>query len=575
MHIISRPQEELFKTERKVLNDLRTVLVRLGAKQEDYEALEQSIQQLDELFLLVVVGEFNSGKSAIINALLGNRLLKEGVTPTTTQIHILRYGETEEHRIIDEHQCVLTAPLEFLAEISIVDTPGTNAIIRQHETITSKFVPRSDLVLFVTSADRPFTESERVFLGHIRDWGKKVIVLINKIDILQNENDLTQVEAFIKDNALKLLGIAPEVFPVSARAGLRAKQGEPALWKESGFEPLERHIHDTLDEQGRLRLKLLNPLGVATHLAERSLGVMTARLQFLQTDLDMLSDVETQLAVFKEDLKHDFNFRMADIEKTLLEMEQRGQDFFDETFRLARVIDLFSKNRVQQEFERKVVADAPQIIERKVNDLIDWLVDANLRQWQAVTEHLAKRHREHQGRIVGDLGAGSFRYDRERLMDSLAREARRIVDTYDKTTEARAIAEGAQATVAASAAMEAGALGLGTMVTALASTAAADVTGILMAGLLAAIGIVIIPARRRQGKTKIRDRITALRAQLIQSLGSRFSQEIDRSLQHINETIGPYTRFVRGEREKLQEIQFTLNNMKGELEHLKAKVEEL
>jgi chromosome segregation ATPase len=101
------------------------------------------------------------------------------------------------------------------------------------------------------------------------------------------------------------------------------------------------------------------------------------------------------------------------------------------------------------------------------------------------------------------------------------------------------------------------------------------VTGILMAGLLAAIGIVIIPARRRQGKTKIRDRITALRAQLIQSLGSRFSQEIDRSLQHINETIAPYTRFVRGEREKLKEIQSTLNNMKGELERLKSKVEAL
>jgi small GTP-binding protein len=575
MHILSSPQEELFKAERKVLNDLRMVLLRLGTTQEDHEALDQSIQQLDEIFLLVVVGEFNSGKSAIINALLGHKLLKEGVTPTTTEIHILRYGVTEERRITDEHQCVLTSPLDFLAEISIVDTPGTNAIIRQHETITSKFVPRSDLVLFVTSADRPFTESERVFLGHIRDWGKKVIILINKIDILQNGNDLTQVEAFIKDNALKLLGITPEIFPVSARAGLRAKQGEPALWKESGFESLERHIHNILDEQGRLQLKLLNPLGVGTHVVERYLDVITARWQFLQTDLDMLTDVETQLATFKEDMKHDFNFRMSDIEKTLLEMEQRGQDFFDETFRLARVIDLFSKSRVQQEFERKVVGDAPQSIERKVNELIGWMVDANLRQWQAVTEHLAKRHREHQGRIVGDLGTGSFRYDRERLIDSLAREARRIVDTYDKTKEARAIADGAQATVAASAAVEAGALGLGTIVTALASTAAADVTGVLMAGLLAALGLVIIPARRRQGKTKIRDRIMALRAQLIQSLDSRFSQEIDRSLQHINETIAPYTRFVRGEREKLQETQMSLRNIKGEIDGLKAKVEAL
>ncbi len=575
MHILNSLQEKLLKVERKVLNDLRIALLQIGTTQEDHEALDQSIQQLDELFLLVVVGEFNSGKSAIINALLGQRLLEEGVTPTTTQIYLLRYGETEERNLINEHQCVLTFPVEFLSEISIVDTPGTNAIIRQHETITSKFVPSSDLVLFVTSADRPFTESERVFLGHIRDWGKKVIILINKIDILQNAGELNQVEAFIRDNALKLLGIIPEVFPVSARTGLRAKQGEPALWKESGFESLEKYIHDTLDERGRLRLKFLSPLGVGTHLLNRYLDVITSRRNLLQTDLNMVADVETQLGTFKEDMKHDFNFRMADIEKTLFEMEQRGQDFFDATFRLARVFDLFSKSWVQQEFEKKVVADVPQSIERKVNELIDWLVDANLRQWQAVTEHLANRRSEHQKRIVGDQGAGSFRYDREQLMDSLAREARRIVDTYDKSKEARAIAEGAQATVAASAAVEAGALGLGTIVTALASTVAADVTGVLMAGLVAALGLVIIPTRRRQGKTKIRDRITALRAQLIQSLGTRFSQEIDRSLQHINDTIAPYTRFVRGEREKLQETELKLKGLKGELERLKTEVEGL
>ena len=575
MHILTGPQENLLKTERKLLNDLRKALLQFGTTHEDHEALDQSIQQLDELFLLVVVGEFNSGKSAIINALLGQKLLKEGVTPTTTQIHILRYGKTQECTPNDEHQYVLTFPVEFLSEISIVDTPGTNAIIRQHETITSQFVPRSDLVLFVTSADRPFTESERVFLEHIREWGKKVIILINKMDILENKGDRTEVEAFIRENAPRLLGTSPEVFLVSARAALRAKQGEPALWQESGFEPLERHIHETLDERGRLRLKLLNPLGVGTYLVDRYVDVITSRRTFLQTDLDMLVDVETQLALFKGDMDHDFNFRMADIEKPLFEMEQRGQDFFDETFRLARVFDLFSKSRVQQEFERKVVADVPQRIERKVSELIDWLVDADLRQWQAVMDHLADRRREHRGRIVGDLGASTFRYDRERLMDALAREARRIVDTYDKSREAKTIAEGAQATVAASAAVEVGALGLGAVVTAVATTVAADVTGVLMAGLVAALGLVIIPARRRQGKTKMRDKIAALRAQLIQSLRTQFSKEIDHSLQKINEAIAPYTRFVRGEREKLQKTQSGLGSLKNELEALKMKVERL
>ena len=145
-------------------------------------------------------------------------------------------------------------------------------------------------------------------------------------------------------------------------------------------------------------------------------------------------------------------------------------------------------------------------------------------------EHLADRRRQHQDRIVGDLGVGTFRYDRERLVEALARESRRIVDTYDKNREAGMIAEGARNTVAASAAVEAGALGLGAVVTAVATTVAVDITGVLMAGVVAALGLVIIPAKRRQGKTKLREKIAALRAQLVQSLASQFGREIDRSL---------------------------------------------
>ena len=100
-----------------------------------------------------------------------------------------------------------------------MDTPGTNAIIREHEVITSKFVPRSDLVLFITSADRPFTESERSFLEKIRDWGKKVVIVLNKIDLFQNEEDLQQVERFIAENALALIGMTPEIYPISSAPG--------------------------------------------------------------------------------------------------------------------------------------------------------------------------------------------------------------------------------------------------------------------------------------------------------------------------------------------------------------------
>jgi small GTP-binding protein len=575
LRILDERQERLLTEERTLLNELRLSLARFDASTEDIDTLGDAIAQLDEIFLLVVVGEFNAGKSAFINALLGKPLLKEGVTPTTTQINILKYGEHTERQVVDERMHVLTLPAPILEQISIVDTPGTNAIIREHELITNEFVPRSDLVLFITSADRPFTESERAFLSRIRDWGKKIVFIINKIDIIHSENERVQVERYVTENARLLLGTTPEIFPISARFALKAKNGEPALWEQSGFQNLENFIHETLDEASRLRYKLLNPLGVGFHLVERYLGVTSNRLDLLKDDFQMLADIETQLGLYKEDMHRDFNFRMADIEKILFEMDQRGQDYFDETFRLARVFDLLSKDRIRREFEQRVVADAPERIERKVNELIDWLVDVDLRQWQAVNEHLADRRRAYQERIIGETGIGSFHYDRERLMEGIGREARRVVDSYDKDKEAREIAEGAQAAVAASAALGVGAIGLGTLVTMVATTVAVDVTGILMASLIAALGFFIIPARRKKAKDEMREKVTEMRERLGSSLRQQFEREMERSLQRIQEAISPYTRFVRGEREKLSQARQELEGFRKQLEGIKVRIEGL
>jgi len=574
MGVLTKEQESLLKEERGLMNDLRTALVKFEAEPEDGATLRDSIQQLDELFLLVVVGEFNSGKTAVINALLGQPLLEEGVTPTTTRIYLIRHG-TPEKTAVGEDQVLVTFPVEFLSAMTIVDTPGTNAVIRRHEAITSHFVPRSDLVLFVTSADRPFTESERGFLERIRDWGKKVVMVINKLDILEKEEEITKVRDFVLENARLLLGVVPEAFPLSARSALRGKQGDASLWEKSRFAPFEEYLHQTLDESSRLRLKLLNPLGVGTRLTEKYLSQVDSRTASLKTDLDLLADVESQMKFYQEDMQRNFGYRMADIDNILLGMEKRGQVFFDETFRLGRVFDLLSKPRIQQEFERQVVADLPRQIEEKVTALIDWLVESDLRQWQAIHQHISGRRREQNERIIGDMGPGNFSYDRDRLVEAVAREARRVVDGYDRDREAKTVADHARTAVAASAALEAGALGVGALVTTLATTAAADVTGVLLAGLVAAVGLFIIPARRRQGKAKLNEKMAALRAQLSDSLRGQFEKEIGNSQERIQEAIAPYTRFVRAEREKLEEMGRKLKDLKLGIEGLKNKLESL
>jgi hypothetical protein len=118
-------------------------------------------------------------------------------------------------------------------------------------------------------------------------------------------------------------------------------------------------------------------------------------------------------------------------------------------------------------------------------------------------------------------------------------------------------------------------VGLGAIVTTLATTAAADVTGILMASFMAVLGLFIIPARRRQGKTKLLEKISAVRTQLIHSLQTHFDKEINRSLQHLHEAIAPYTRFIRSERDKIMKCQTELLSLREEMVRLKGKLEEV
>jgi small GTP-binding protein len=571
--ILTPAQDELLKEERRLLARLRVALSRFDAAAEHQEALDRSIEQLDELFLLVVIGEFNAGKSAFINALLGSRVVAEGVTPTTAQINVLQYGESVERQVREPSLHVITAAAPLLREIHIVDTPGTNAIIREHEAITAQFVPRSDLVLFVTSADRPFTESERAFLEQVRGWGKKVVVVINKVDILDSADDVEAVRTFVAENARAFLGVSPEIFPVSSRLALRGKQGDTVAWRSSGFEALEQYIATTLDAPGRVQLKLLNPLGVGASLAERHAGFVRERLALLKGDFETLEEVERQLTVYQQDLVRDFELRMSDIDLILLQMERRGHDYFDETMRIGRVMDLLNRSRVQQGFEQQVVADAPQQIERKVGELVDWLVDADLRQWQAVTRHLAERRRQYKDRIVGEEGGARFHYDRTRMIDSVARETQKVVDSYDRRREAQELADGARNAVATAAAVGAGALGLGTLVTLAATTAAADVTGLILASVMAAIGFFILPARRQRAKTEMREKITAVRARLSSALREQFNREIQRSADRIREGIAPYSRFVRAEGDSLKVIDQELREISNELASLRARVD--
>jgi small GTP-binding protein len=576
--------QQLVNEEREWLSRLQRALARFDADAAAEATLARSIAQLDRLFLLVIIGEFNAGKSAFVNALAGARVLDEGPTPTTTRLQILRYGDTPGRHIEQHAIDVITAPVPLLRDLDIVDTPGTNAIFREHERLTSEFVPQADLVLFVTSADRPFTESERSFLQNIRDWGKKIVFVVNKIDVLDRAEDREQVRRFVAEHAQALLGARPEIFTISARAALRGKLaavegGDAAAGGAHAvagdeFDALERYIASTLDQQERLRLKLLNPLGIGLRLTNTVREAVNGRLELLGDDRETIDDIERQLGVYRSDLSREFEFRLSEIDNVLHQFENRGMAFFDDTVRVGRIPDLLNKARLQRDFERTVVADVPQQIEKQVNDVIDWMVASELRQWQAVNEHVARRQAAHEGRVVGSSdGAKGFQYDRARLIGTVGRAAQRAVETYDKEREASAMADGVRTAVAGAALAQAGAVSLGTLVTLLASTTAADVTGIIAAGTLAVLGMFVIPSKRAHAKAELRNRIAGMRETLMKELRTQFEREVDRSVHGVMEAVAPYTRFVRAEHEKLTGLTGELAEIGGTLERLRAEVD--
>lgn len=599
--LLDRQEQDLLQAERDLLQRLNLNLVSLEAAKEDRARLTQAQRQLDELFLLVIVGEFNAGKSAFINALLGRRLLEEGATPTTTRVHLLRYGSEIARTVPEANLEIITCPVEWLEEINIVDTPGTNAIIQRHQEIAEDFVPRSDLVLFVTSADRPFSESERLFLNRIRSWGKKVVIVVNKVDIL-DQADIPEVREFVAENAYRLLGVEPEVFMVSARLAQRAKEAkqrvanEPTaetpqstsqpvdqlaappsaldLWSESRFEALEQYILETLDETERLRLKLLNPLGVARHLHVKYAEIAQARLEILADDFTTLDSVDANLKAYEEDMRSDFRYHLSHIDNVLYAMSDRGMQFFDETLRLARIFDLINSAKIREAFEREVVADTVPQIEHQIDELIDWMVDRDHRMWQAVMAYLNRRAELHSERVIGEVG-GSFEFNRRELLDSVGRAAQRVVATYDHKAEAAKLADSVQMAVAQTAVMEVGALGLGAILVAALHTVVADVTGILFASTLAAVGLYVLPSRRRKAQEELRSKVAELRERLHHSLTEQFERELSLSIQRIQEAIQPYTRFVRTERDRLSAVEEDLDGIDRDLRHLEAQIEAL
>lgn len=564
--IVDASVQKVLRRERELLVELRELLEREQIAER--RRVEELLEGLDDLFTIVIVGEFNAGKSSLINALFGQKLRKEGPIPVDDRISVLRFGDSgrtaRSDFVTEEHY-----PVEFLRNITLVDTPGTNSIVQRHQEITHDFIPRADLILFVTSIDRPLSESERQFLQYIRAWGKKIVFVLNKVDTKDAE-EIEQVLGYLRQNIATIFEFEPTIIPVGAKPALEAKlaagdagpSGE--LWERSRFADLENYLLRTLSQKERIRIKLQAPLDTATTLTTSQLEMLAARREVLRSDIDRITQITSQLELAQNDLVSNFKQFVARVDNLMMDLEMRGVDFLDRYIRIQHIMLLRDASRFREEFERQVFHDWEKSIDRTVQESVDWLVKENMRLWNGTVEEFHRRPAADAASsgLIGRVGK-EFAYNREEIYSRIKAEAERRIETYDVGIESRRLIDSAMQAVFHSLGLGAGALGLGYLVTTAFSSVAVDVTGLTAATMLLVTSFLVLPYKRSKARQEFRERISSLRSQLRDGLVRESATEIERMVRHIAGAFEPYERFYATEMQKVDEFGTKLTSIEA------------
>lgn len=364
------------------------------------------VKLAEDRFTLAVLGQFNRGKSSLMNAIMGRQILPTGVLPLTSAITVLRFGSCE--RLVIERKgwslpetapfsalpnyvtqqgnpgnekkverVYVELPLPFLRRgLEFVDTPGVGSAVDANTATTMEFLPRCDAALFVTSVDTPLTAVETDLLSKLRGYVRKIIFIINKTDLLDDQ-ERQQVVTYIIGALQRQMGTSSlRVFAASSKKGLKAKlAGDSEAYKESGLGPLEEAITSFLAVEKSSSF-LMAILDKAAAIASRELQELDAARQAQGIPPETLEQKLSQLQDRFRQLKQDRD-------RDLAELRQRARQS--------------ATTSLDREFAAFVSAQMPTILaqlEREVSDASGWSSNAaNLAAdrvlrgfWEKVTE---------------------------------------------------------------------------------------------------------------------------------------------------------------------------------------------
>lgn len=299
------------------------------------EELREKIE--NNVFNLVVLGQFKRGKTSLINALLGAEILPTAVVPLTSIATILKYGGTFNIKVYfndgrvneiepasltqyvtekgnpknekDVKEVIITYPSSYLKDgVRLIDTPGVGSVYEHNTDVAYQYLPKSDAALFLLSVDQPVSKAELDFLKDVREYSHRIFFLQNKADYVGAE-DLAESISFSRGIIEECMGGEVRILPVSAKLALEGKLSGIRELLDKSFLPEFESILNTflMQEKGDVLLlsvtnNLLRMLSHARLGLELEMKSLLTPLEELKEKLAIFEKKKSEVVVEKEDI---------------------------------------------------------------------------------------------------------------------------------------------------------------------------------------------------------------------------------------------------------------------------------
>ena len=426
-------------------------LIKLGSEMqrpaEQLDTLQALLRDISEPLLFVVAGEVKSGKSSLLNALFGDEFAKVDVLPATDRVYIFRYASEEKSTAVSSKLTERYLPIPFLRDFNVVDTPGTNTMVKEHQMAAEDFMPRADIVLFVFSVANPWTQSNWEFLDFLqKTWLKNLIFVLQQID-LREPTEIDVIHRHLQDTAMRRLGFVPPIFAVSARKALLARTSgldKEKLWEESAFAPLEEQIDFIVTQSSPRMLKLRSTFQTARVALDDLNREIRGFLDKISADTAVLDRLDGILATRREQMLRQTTTLVREVERAYDETTKERAQLLQQSQSWWRSFSLIWRRTAgQQELHSKLEAQLRELMQPQMEKAIRTL-EADLRglwpQMQDLLENQLSADLQKEARQSVPDFAGQRREFSESIqtafIDILAGKAlqERLARSYSQTS---------------------------------------------------------------------------------------------------------------------------------------------